>query len=257
MPASAAERRLQAELRRAVTRDTLVLDFQPRHCLQTGALSAVEAMLRWPHRRLGTPGSPAAAPAPVTDRGLSSLLGGWILQTACAEAAAWDQPGLPVSVKLFAAQLRGEDLCLQVATALEESGLAPDRLELSIPEQLIFNLEDDAAIAFAGLRDIGVNLLLDEFGHVFASLIALREIPLTALKVDRVMLRGLPMDEDNLAVIRAVIETTHAMGLSVCADGVDTDAQRAVLQKLTVDEGQGSVFSPPLSAAELRAYLKG
>jgi EAL domain-containing protein (putative c-di-GMP-specific phosphodiesterase class I) len=239
-----------------VTRDTLALDFQPRHCLETGALMAAEAMLRWPHRRLGTPGVPVPAPSLTADRGLSRLLGGWILRTACAEAVSWEKQDLRVSVKLVAAQLRGEELCLQVAAALEESGLPPERLELSIPEQLIFNLEDDAATAFAGLRDIGVNLLLDEFGHVFASLIALREIPLTALKVDRIMMRGLPTDEDNLAVIRAVIETTHAIGLSVCADGVDTDAQRAMLLKLAVDEGQGSVFSPPLSASEFRAYLR-
>jgi EAL domain-containing protein (putative c-di-GMP-specific phosphodiesterase class I) len=233
-----------------------VLDFQPRHSLATGALSAVEAVLRWPHRRLGPPGSPGAAPASASDRGLASLLGSWILQTACTEAATWGQTDLRISVKLVVAQLRGEELCLQVAAALEESGLAPDRLELSIPEQLVFNLEDDAAIAFAGLRDIGVNLLLDEFGHVFASLLALREIPLTALKVDRVMLRGLPLDTDNLAMIRAVIETTHAIGLTVCADGVDTEAQRATLLGLQVDEGQGGAFSPPLSSAELRGYLK-
>ncbi len=233
-----------------------MLDFQPRHRLETGALAAVEAVLRWPHRRLGAPGGPAA-PAPAPDRGLSSLLGSWILHTACAEAAGWDPPNLRLSVKLIAGQLRGEELCLQVAAALEETGLAPDRLELSIPEHLIFSLEDDAAIAFAALRDIGVNLLLDEFGHVFASLLALREIPLTALKVDRVMLRGLPLDGDNLAVIRAVIETTQRLGLTVCADGVDTEAQRGALLGLQVDEGQGSVFSPPLSAAELRAYLRG
>jgi diguanylate cyclase len=247
---------LQAELRKAVTREALVLEFQPRHDMQTGRLSAVEAMLGWPHRRLGTPNLLPLASSPATSRGLSSMLSDWIFRTACAEAASWEREDLRLSVKLVAPQLRAEELCLQIAAALEETGLPPERLELSIPETLIFSLEDDADIAFAGLRDIGVNLLLDEFGHIFASLAALRAIPLTAMKVDRVMLRGLPLDEDGLTIMRAVIESSHALGLRVCADGVDTEAQRDTLLKLTVDDGQGGVFSPPMSAAALRGYLR-
>ena len=250
------DRRLQAELRRAVTRDALVLEFQPRHDMQTGSLSAAEAMLAWPHRRLGTPNLAPLAAAPAFDRGVSSMLSAWIFRAACAEAVAWEQQDLRLSVKLLAPQLRAEELCLQVAEALQESGLAPERLEVSIPESLVFGLEDDADIAFAGLRDIGVNLLLDEFGHSFASLTSLRAIPLTALKVDRVMLRGLPLDEDSLTVMRALIDSSHALGLRVCADDVDTEEQRATLLKLAVDDGQGSVFSPPLSAGALRSYLR-
>ncbi len=223
--------------------------------MQTGSLSAVEAMLGWPHRRLGTATLPPNA-SPTADRGLSSMLSAWMFRTACAEAAGWERTDLRLSVKLVAPQLRAEELCLQIAAALEETGLAPERLELSIPETLVFSLEDDADIAFATLRDIGVNLLLDEFGHIFASLTALRAIPLTALKVDRVMLRGLPLDEDSLSLVRAVIDSSHALGLRVCADGVDTEAQRATLVKLAVDDGQGSVFSPPISASALRHYMR-
>ena len=232
-----------------------MLEFQPRHDMRTGMLSAVEAMLGWPYRRFGTPTLVPLAAVPTIDRALSSMLSAWIFRTACAEATAWDRKDLRLSVKLVASQLRAEELCLQIAAALEETGLAPERLELSIPENLVFSLEDDADIAFASLRDIGVNLLLDEFGHIFASLTALRAIPLTALKVDRVMLRGLPVDEDGLTVVRAIVDSSHALGLRVCADGVDTEAQRAALLKLLVDDGQGSVFSPPLSAADLRSYM--
>ena len=255
MPASAPDRRLQAELRKAVTRDGLVLEFQPRHDMRTGNLLAVEAMLGWPHRRLGGPALLPLASSPGS-RGVSSMLSDWIFRSACAEAAAWERTDLRLSVKLVSPQLRAEELCLQIAAALEESGLAPERLELSIPENLVFTLEDDADIAFASLRDIGVNLLLDEFGHIFASLTALRAIPLTGLKVDRVMLRGLPLDEDSLTVARAIIDSSHALGLRVCADGVDTEAQRTTLTNLSVDDGQGSVFSPPMSAGALRSYLR-
>ena len=252
---SALDRRLQSELRRAVARDALALDFQPRHDMRTGSLSAVEAMLGWPHRRMSSPSLPLTA-TPNIDRGLSSMLSAWMFRTACTEAASWERQDLRLSVKLVAPQLRAEELCLQIGAALEETGLAPERLELSIPENLIFSLEDDADIAFASLRDIGVNLLLDEFGHIFASLTALRAIPLTALKVDRVMLRGLPLDEDSLTLVRAAIDSAHALGLRVCADGVDTEVQRATLLTLAVDDGQGSVFSPPMPAAALRNYLR-
>lgn len=153
-------------------------------------------------------------------------------------------------------QLSSEELCLQVSSTLAETGLPPECLELAIPESLIFSLDEDATIAFAGLRDIGVNLLLDEFGHVFASLVALRDMPLTAMKVDRPMLRNLPSDAETLAIIRAAVETSHAVGLRVCADGVENEAQRSAFQQLTIDEGQGAAFSRPLSAAELRLYLQ-
>jgi EAL domain-containing protein (putative c-di-GMP-specific phosphodiesterase class I) len=256
VPTSVADRRLQAELRRAVSRDALALDFQPRHDMQTGSLSAIEATLGWPHRRIGMPNLVPAAGSPTTDRGLSSMLSAWIFRSACTEAASWERQDLRLSIKLVAPQLRAEELCLQIAAALDETGLAPERLELSIPESFVFSLEDDADMAFAGLRDIGVNLLLDEFGHIFASLKAMRAIPLTALKVDRVMLRGLPLDGDSLTVVRAVIDSSHALGLRVCADGVDTEVQRATLRALSVDDGQGSVFSPPMSAAALQSYLR-
>jgi EAL domain-containing protein (putative c-di-GMP-specific phosphodiesterase class I) len=238
-----------------VTRDTLILDFQPRHCIRTGVLLAVEAVLRWPIRR---PSGAASFPMPQggADRGLSRHLAGLVLQSACAEAIAWQRQDIRLSVKLLGPQLSSEDLCLQVSTALEESGLPPECLELAIPEQLAFALDEDAATAFAGLRDIGVNLLLDEFGHAVASLVALRDLPLTALKFDRLMLRGLPSDNETLAVTRAVIETSHAIGLSVCADGVDQDNQRSTFEQLGLDEGQGTVFSPPLSPLDMRLYLQ-
>ncbi len=239
-----------------MTRDAPVLDFQPRHGIRTGELFAVEAILRWPIRRVGAAIGGALALPSGTDRSLLRSLSGLVLQTACAEAVTWQRPDIRLSVKLLGPHLSSEDLCLQVCAALEESGLPPERLELAIPEQLAFALDDDAASAFAGLRDIGVNLLLDEFGHAFASLVALRDLPLTALKFDRLMLRGLPTDPDALAVTRAVVETSHAIGLSVCADGVDLDSQRMTLEHLGMDEGQGTVFSPPLPPQDMRFYLQ-
>ncbi len=237
-----------------MTRDALILDFQPRHGIHSGDLLAVEAALRWPMRR-ATGTSALPVPRGGGDHGLPHRLAGLVLQTACAEAVTWQRPDVRLSVKLLTSSLNSEALCTQVSRALDETGLAPERLELAIPEQLAFAMDDDAATAFAGLRDIGVNLLLDEFGHAVASLVAIRDLPLTALKFDRLMLRGLPSDNEAVAVTRAVIETSHAIGLSVCADGVDQDNQRLAFAQLGLDEGQGTVFSPPLSPEAMRHYL--
>ncbi|GAB0117447.1 EAL domain-containing protein [Acidisoma sp. 7E03] len=247
------DRRLPTDTRRGAGRDSLILDYQPRHCMRTGRVLAVEALPRWPHRLTAAVSGGSAG---TSERHSPRLIGGWMLQNACLEAQQWNRSDLRLAVKLMGPHLSSEELCIQVSAALEESGLPPECLELAIPESTVFSLDEDATIAFASLRDIGVNLLLDEFGHVFASLLALRDMPLTAMKVDRLMLRSLPSDKETLAVVRAAVETSHAMGLSVCADGVENEGQRRVLQDLDIDEGQGGVFSPPLSTADLRVYLQ-
>jgi len=186
----------------------------------------------------------------------ASHMAGGLLHAACIQAGAWDDD-IRLSVRLVIEQFRGDDLCLQVAAALEESGLAPERLELAIPEHIVFGFSDDTNLALAGLRDLGVNLLLDEFGHIFASLAAMQKVPLTAVKVDRVMLRNLPREETDTKIVRAAVQAAHELGLTVCADGVDTEALRTLLEELGCDEGQGGFFSAPLTGLELDSYLSG
>ncbi|WP_284945254.1 EAL domain-containing protein [Acidisoma cladoniae] len=246
---------MKADPRRTASKDAFTVDFQPRHVIRTGAVAAVEALLRWPHGRHGSTIAPPAAPS-IDRAAVASHMAGVLLHAACVQAVDW-RDGLRLSVRLVAEQFRGDDLCLQVASALEESGLAPERLELAIPEHIVFGFNDDTNLALAGLRDLGVNLLLDEFGHIFASLAAMQKVPLTAVKVDRVMLRNLPREEADTKIIRAAIHAAHELGLTVCADGVDSGAIKTLLEELTCDEGQGSFFSPPLSGVELGPYLHG
>jgi EAL domain-containing protein (putative c-di-GMP-specific phosphodiesterase class I) len=244
---------MKGDPRRTTPKDTFIVDFQPRHVIRTGTVAAVEALLRWPH---GRHGSTMTLPATSVDRAATaSYLAGGLLHAACLQAAEW-RGNVRLSVRLVVEQFRGDELCLQVAAALEESGLAPERLELAIPEHIVFGFNDDTNLALAGLRDLGVNLLLDEFGHIFASLAAMQKVPLTAVKVDRVMLRNLPREETDTKIIRAAIHAAHELGLTVCADGVDTEAVKALLEALACDEGQGSFFSPPLSGSELGPYLR-
>ena len=250
-----SDRRSAAEPRIPTNRESLTLEYYPRHCLKTGRLLAVEAMPRWPHRISGNFSS-TLNPTTLAERHAVRMSGITLLQMACTEAAQWPLPEVRLSIKLLTPLPNSEELCLQISSVLTESGLAAECLELALPETFPYNLDEDSGIAFASLRDIGVNLLLDEFGHAVASLIALRDMPLTAMKVDRLMLRSLPADAANLAILQAAVQTAHAMGLRVCADSVDLETLKKALAAIGVDEGQGLAFTPPLSAEELRGYLR-
>lgn len=245
---SIARRRLEADLRRALERDAVSLQYQRRVALGSGEARGAEALLRWSDRRRGLV-SPAQF-IPVAER--SSLiveLGGWALRRACAEAAGW--PDLQVSVNVSARQLVGGALLDQVAAALDESGLPPERLEIELTESLLIEVGTETLLVLSAIRDLGIGLSLDDFGTGYASLAVLKRLPLTAMKLDRSLTRDLPGDREDAAIVRAVVETGHALGLLVVAEGIETEEQRAFLSGIGCDEGQGYLFGHPLPPAAL------
>ncbi len=252
----AEQRRLERDLRDAVKREAFQLHYQPRLALQSGAVTGAEALIRWPHRRRGM--VPPMSFIPLAERsGLILTIGGWVLRAACQEAAAWGSPGAPfsapsVSVNVSARQIADGVLLHQVAAALEASGLAPERLELELTESMLIHIDLDALLGLSALRDIGVGLALDDFGTGYASLAMLRRLPLTVLKLDRSLVHGLPQEREDAAIVRAVVETGHALGLRVVAEGVEAAEQREFLTQIGCDEGQGYLFSRPLTPDQLR-----
>lgn len=250
-------RRLAADLRRAVAAGEFVLHYQPRLSLATGATLGAEALLRWSHRRRGL--LPPASFLPAAERsGLTSAIGGDVLRRACAEAVAWpDGPDTApsVSVNIAARQVRDGVLLRQVTAALEGSGLPPHRLELELTETVALDGDAEMLLSLAALRDVGVGLSLDDFGTGYASLALLKRLPLTALKLDRSLVRELPASAEDAAIARAVIATGHALGLSIVAEGIETEAQRAFLAALGCDSGQGWLFSRALAPDALQAFL--
>jgi EAL domain-containing protein (putative c-di-GMP-specific phosphodiesterase class I) len=243
-----ARRRLEADLRRALERNAVSLQYQPRVALGNGEARGAEALLRWSDRRRGLV-SPAQF-IPVAERSnLIVELGGWALRRACAEAAGW--PDLQVSVNASARQLVDGALLDQVAAALDESGLLPERLEIELTESLLIEVGAETLLVLSAIRDLGVGLSLDDFGTGYASLAVLKRLPLTAMKLDRSLIRGLPGDREDAAIVRAVVETGHALGLLVVAEGIETEEQRAFLSGIGCDEGQGYLFGHPLPPASL------
>jgi EAL domain-containing protein (putative c-di-GMP-specific phosphodiesterase class I) len=252
--AEAAERRrLLHDLREAIARETFVLHYQPRLSLAAGTVDGAEALLRLPHPRRGVV-SPAAF-IPLAERtGLINAIGAWVLRAACREAATW--PGqVTVSVNVSPRQLHDGALLEQVTRALGESGLPADRLELELTESMLIDFGEDLLFVLSALRDQGIGLALDDFGVGFASLATLRKLPLTVMKLDRSLVRGLPSDQEDAAIVRAVVATGHALGLTVVGEGIETVGQRDFLAEIGTDQGQGYLFSRPVPAAELRRML--
>jgi EAL domain-containing protein (putative c-di-GMP-specific phosphodiesterase class I) len=242
----ASRRRLRRDLATAVSRGSFLLHFQPRVALTNGVQTGAEALLRWPNgpRGLVAPGAflPVAAEA-----GFSGAIGSWVLHSACAAAMQW-QRDLPVAVNVSAEQLGEGTLARQVTAALQASGLPPERLELELSEAIVAAPDADVLLLLAALRDLGVAVVLDDFGATHGSLNALRQLPLTSVKLDTSMVRGLPLDREDAAMARTTIQMAHALGLTVTAEGIETEAQRACLAAIGCDDGQGFLFSMPLPA---------
>jgi EAL domain-containing protein (putative c-di-GMP-specific phosphodiesterase class I) len=246
----AAERRkMEQDLRQALSLDQLVLYYQPRVSLLDGTRVGAEALIRWPHRKRGLL-APAAF-LPIAERTtLITRLGGWVLRTACSEAAHWHDGGV-VTVNVSTRQLTDGAILDQVAEALDVSGLPPERLELDLTESMLIQPDVELLLTLSAIRDLGVGIALDDFGTGYTSLGMLKRAPLTALKIDRSLVRCLPGEGDEGAILRAVVETGHALGLTVVAEGIETEEQLSFLTAIGCDEGQGFLFSHPLPAANL------
>lgn len=259
-------RRLEQELRQAAVSGGFVLHYQPRLCLRTGRITAAEALLRWPHRKRGA--VPPAVFIPVAERTtLINVIGEWVLRTGCLEALSWPaatpaadaepaETGAPVlAVNVSGRQIAGGVLLGQIAGALLESGLPPERLELDLTEEVLGSLSTDGLFALSALRDLGVGLALDDFGSFHASLQLLCRLPLTVLKLERSLIRSLPHDQEDAAIVRAASDIGRTLGMRIVAMGVETTAQRDFLADIGCAEGQGFLFSPAVPPETLRGRM--
>ena len=246
----------ESKLRRALERDELLLNFQPKVDIQSGAITGAEALLRWRNPELGMvlPGDfiPLAE-----DIGLIVPIGEWVLQQACAQASAWRSQGYPiaVAVNLSARQFRQNDVVEMIRRALADTGLAPEHLELEITESMIMHRPEQTIATLQQLDDIGVILSVDDFGTGYSSLSYLKRFPVHKLKVDQSFVRELHQNADDAAIVRAVIALAGSLNLKTIAEGVETGLQLSYLAGLGCDEYQGNHFSRPLPADEFLSLL--
>lgn len=247
----------QEELRRALARSELFLQYQPQMDLATGRIFAVEALIRWrhPERGLVAPGDfiPLAE-----ETGLIGPIGDWTLREACRQNKAWQDAGLPsivVSVNVSARQFQEKDWVERVAAALSESGLEARYLELELTESMIMEDVQQAVGTMHRLEQLGVHLAIDDFGTGYSSLASLKRFPVGRLKIDRSFVQDLPDDGDDAAIARAVISLAHSLQLRVIAEGVETREQIDFLREAGCDEIQGFYLSRPVDPRALQALL--
>jgi len=246
-------RQLENDLRKALKNDEFVLHFQPRYRLESLEIVSVEALVRWNHPVEGLLGPDTFIPlAEQTD--LIVPLGRWVLREACETACSWPQH-LLVSVNLSPAQFSRSDVVNDVYTILVETGFPAQRLELEITENVMLNDIEGALGTMTALKELGVRLNMDDFGTGYSSLGYLRTYPFDSIKIDKRFIAGLSNDSNDRAVVQAIINLGKAMGLTVTAEGVETEQQLKALSKEKCHEVQGYYLSKPIDKRAFEQLL--
>ncbi|MBN8764793.1 MAG: EAL domain-containing protein [Thiobacillus sp.] len=253
---------LEARLKQALERKELTLHYQPKLEIRTGSLMGWEALLRWQSAELGMVSPDEFIPV-AEHTGLILPIGDWVVREACRQMRVWQDAGLPVgtmAVNLSARQFRQKDLAEEVSAALRDTGLAASDLELEITESSIMDNRAVAATVLTELERLGLRIAVDDFGTGYSSLSYLKSFPIHCLKIDRSFIRDIPGDENDTAIVRTIIALAGSLGLTVVAEGVETDAQLAYLRAHHCDQAQGYLFSRPLPPDEcvklMRAGLR-
>ena len=248
---------LSRKLRGALEKNQFSLCYQPQFDLSTGRLVGVEALLRWQDDD-GEQVPPALFIPVAEECGLIMALGAWVLNEACHQAQQWCEQGLEfgrLSVNVSGRQFQDEGLADTVAAALAASGLPSQRLELEITESWVMEGPYRAETQMLRLNEMGVTLVIDDFGLANSSMAYLKRFPVQKLKIDNSFIRDIPTDTDDAAIVSAIIAMGHSLGLRVLAEGVETAEQSAFLRSTGCDEVQGYLFGRPVRHDEMNVLL--
>ncbi len=248
---------LEARLRSALRAQAFALHYQPQFDIASGALTGMEALLRWTDEELG-PVPPAEFIPVAEETGLVQPIGEWVLRTACLQARHWHDEGLPLvrmAVNVSGQQFTMPEFPRLVAQILKESGIPPSMLELEITESVVMQDEERADRAIGELKALGVQLAIDDFGTGHSSLGRLSRFAVDRLKIDQSFIRRLHDRSDDQAIAAAIIAMSRSLRIDVIAEGVESFQQLLFLQQHDCQSAQGFLFSRALPAADARALL--
>jgi diguanylate cyclase (GGDEF)-like protein/PAS domain S-box-containing protein len=246
-----------SQLRQAIERNELCLYYQPQASLPGGRMLGVEALLRWQHPKLGMV-SPVEFIPLAEESGLIEPIGEWVLREACRQAVAWDQAGfmpMRISVNLSARQFDNPDLDDTIRSVLEQTGLAPERLELELTETALITHPEKSAKRLSAIRKLGIRLALDDFGTGYSSLTYLQRYTFDLIKIDRSFVADAIRNPGNAAIVRTVIAMAHMLGSETIAEGAETAETITYLGRNGCDAIQGYYLSPPLPAGEIEQFF--
>jgi diguanylate cyclase (GGDEF)-like protein len=249
---------LEEELRHALEREQLCLHYQIQVDSRNRPLGA-EVLLRWQHPRRGLV-SPAQFIPLAEDSGLIVPIGLWVLQTACAQLKSWQHDALTrdltLAVNVSAKQFRNKDFVAQVQRVLVDTGAKPALLKLELTESIVLENVEDTIAKMRELKLLGVSFSMDDFGTGYSSLQYLKRLPLDQIKIDQSFVRDIVSDANDAAIVQTIIAMSEVLGLSVIAEGVETEAQREFLDLRGCHAFQGYLFGKPLPLPDFEARLR-
>ncbi|CAB4932277.1 MAG: EAL domain-containing protein [Actinobacteria bacterium] len=257
---SARRLQLEGDLHRALDQGQFVLHWQPKVQLSTGRIVSAEALVRWNHPERGLI-QPTEFIRVTEEMELIVRIGAWVLEEAISQRAAWesehgDEAPWSIAVNVSALQLAAPRAMESVIRALERWHWAPERLVLELTESVLIDETGEASPILHKLKQLGVKIAIDDFGTGYSSLSYLHRYPVDQVKLDRSFVGSIDENGDGSVIARAVINMAHALGITVTAEGVETEAQRRGLRALNCDRAQGFLFSHPLPADEFSALLR-
>src|SRR5690606_19916199 len=250
----------ERDLRNAMERDELRLEYQPIISLADGRITGFEALVRWEHPRRGLLGPDEFVPL-AEESGLIVHIGWWVLERACEQMSEWlnrfsAQQGLTMSVNLSAVQFRQPDLLERIDAILDRAELPGTALKLEITERVLGD-EDEALMAAVGaLRERGIRLCIDDFGTGTSSLGRLHSFPVDTLKIDRSFVSQIGFSGNSARLVETIIALSHTLGMASVAQGVETREQLEFLRQLGPEFAQGFLFSTPRTPEEIDALLR-
>lgn len=250
---------METDLRKALSRGEFVLYYQPRVELESGKIVGMEALIRWNHPQYGII-SPAQFIPMAEETGLIISLGKWVLSEACRQNKIWQERGfsnLKVAVNLSMMQFKQKELADQIKVVLEETGLDPQYLEMELTESILMNNPDVTLNTLHKLKGMGIRIALDDFGTGYSSLNYLKRFPIDMIKIDQSFVRDIMNNQDDRAIVTAMINLAHSLNLRVIAEGVEKIEQLQFLMEMGCDEVQGYYCSHPIPAEEFESLLIG
>lgn len=249
---------MASNLRLAIEREELVLEYQPRIELKSAKVMGVEALVRWNHPTLGRI-MPGQFIGIAEKTGLIEPLGNWVLGNACRQMIEWRRSGIApkrVAVNLSARQFMQSELTERIEAVLQQTGLEAEALEIEVTESMVMHDPQRAAVILERLKEMGVAIAIDDFGTGYSSLSYLKRFPIDYIKIDQSFVRGIPLDAEDVGITNAIIAMAKTLGVQLIAEGVDNAEQLAFLKQEGCDEVQGYLISSPMPAEALRRFLR-
>ncbi|MGN7388197.1 putative bifunctional diguanylate cyclase/phosphodiesterase [Sporosarcina sp. SAFN-015] len=243
---------MEAHLRRAIEFNELELHYQPQVNLKTGEIDSFEALLRWNNRKFGFV-SPAQFIPIAEESGLIHSIGDWVLEVVCAQLKEWQNKQfrpVRIAVNISPKQFQTGEFAEKAKQIIENNGIQPSSFEVEITESALMNMKDTLS-TLQKLKEIGVTISVDDFGTGYSSLSYLKQYPIDIIKIDRLFIKDIELDEKNEAIAKTIINLAHSLGMQVIAEGVEKDLQAKILKEADCHKAQGFLFSKAIPASEI------